>query len=56
MLRLEDCRERLLDYCNGKISEIEELAVKILPVGTGKPGEASNRFNNFASYVTANIF
>ena len=56
MLRLESCRERLLDYCSLKISAIEELSVAILPVGNGAPGEASNRFNSFANYVTANIF
>jgi hypothetical protein len=29
--RVDSCRRRLLDYVNGKVSEIPELAVTLLP-------------------------
>jgi len=55
ILRMESCRERLLDYCAGKVDRIEELEVKILPVGNAEKGVASNRMFNYDDYVSANI-
>ena len=55
ILRMESCRERLLDYCAGKVDRIEELEVKILPVGNAEKGVSSNRMFNYDDYVSANI-
>ena len=55
MLRIESCRERLLDYCAGKVERIEELEAEILPVGNAEKGVASNRMFNYDEYVSANI-
>lgn len=55
ILRMESCRERLLDYCAGKMDRITELEVQILPVGNAAQGVASNRMFNYDDYVSANI-
>ena len=55
ILRLESCRERLLDYCAKRVDRIEELETEILPVGDGEKGVPSNRFTDYNNYVSANI-
>lgn len=51
MLRLESCRQRLLDYAGGKISKIDELEDEVLCNGVaGK----SVHVNDYSSTVTVN--
>ncbi len=49
MQRLKTCRERLLDYCDGRVSRIEELEEPLL-CNMGAP------FSRYDQIVTANKF
>lgn len=49
--RIASCRARLLDYCSGKISRIEELEGEILPMNY-KPDEA---YFNHPSYIFVSV-
>ncbi len=55
ILRLESCRDRLLDFCAGKIDRIAELEVNILPVGNAEAGIPSNRILRYSDYSSPNI-
>ena len=33
LLRLKSCRQRIIDFCNGKIHSIDELEETLLPQG-----------------------
>lgn len=47
ILRMESCRERLLDYCDGKIDKIEELEEPVMFNDSGI-------INSWARMITAN--
>ena len=47
ILRMESCRERLLDYCDGKINKIEELEEPVMFNDSGI-------INSWARMITAN--
>ncbi len=49
--RIESCRQRLLDYCSGKISKIEELEEDILP----EFSDEYSYFNKWVRNVTVNV-
>ena len=49
--RIEDCKQRLLDYCNKKIEIIEELQEDILP----EFSDEYSYFNQWARNVTVNV-
>ena len=55
--RLEDCREELLAYVNGEISEIEELEAEIIePVAsTPQPPLSDLCFNGYAQNVSTSL-
>ena len=48
ILRMESCRERLLDYCDGKIDKIEELEEPVMFNDSGI-------INSWARMITANV-
>ena len=52
--RTASCRRRLLDYVNGKIDAIPELAAELLPVG-GKEKQSIN-CNSSNRYCTTNVY
>lgn len=53
--RTISCRQRILDYVNGKIEKIEELEETLLPFGGKEQGEAIS-FNNIAQIMTTNVY
>ncbi|MBO5323567.1 MAG: beta-N-acetylhexosaminidase [Oscillospiraceae bacterium] len=50
--RTDSCRRRILDYCAGKISRIDELEEELLPFG--EQGQSTS-INKAPLYATANI-
>ena len=54
LLRTESCRERLLDYVKGEISEIPELLEDILLFGSNDFGKTVY-YNSFTQSYTSNV-
>ncbi len=52
LLRLDSCKDRLLDYVNGKTDKIDELEDALLPYGTK---EQSLSLNRAPIYATVNV-
>ena len=55
--RLDSCRRRLLDYCDGKIDRIEELECEVLPFNERVPKGYSVNYNvTWTDIITANAW
>lgn len=55
-MRLDTCREQLLDYVNGKIEKIEELECEILPLPFSKvPQGTPIDYGAYGRIMTANV-
>ena len=50
--RVDSCRERLLEYVNGKVSEIPELTDEILPISTSSWLYRKNDYDYLATVST----
>lgn len=56
MQRVAACKKRLIAYANGKVAEIPELSVDILPYPEEANKEKPMIFNAYARNFTANVF
>ena len=52
--RVISCKNRLIDYCDGKIDKLEELEVEVLPFGSGKGQPIT--YNCYGRIITGNQF